>query len=270
MPARTAVKRFMAADRKDKLEKVISAIQRRWGTQAIGRSSEQLDTEIPHIASGFAELDAALGTGGIPRGRISELMGVPTSGMTTVALKIMAQVQMTEDAVAYIDLERSFDPDYARRCDVLLDRLVLVHPHSAGQALDMLPDFVHNGGFDLLICDMPAQVQQEGRVARKLTSTLGRLLAPLSKSNTTLLFLTALPSYGKGATLEATVYPSQATLPYFATMRLLLQKERWLYRRRDVCGYEAQVIVVKNKLATPGKRVRIAITFHGAVEGGDL
>lgn len=270
MPARTAVKKFMAADRKDKLEQVISAIQRRWGAQVIGRSSEQMDAEIPHIASGFPELDAALGTGGIPRGRVSELMGVPTSGMTTVALKIMARVQAAEGTVAYIDLERSFDPDYARRCDVLLEHLVLIYPHSAGQALDMLPDFVHNGGFDLLICDMPAQVQQEGRVARKLTSTLGRLLAPLSKSNTTLLFLTALTAYGKRPVMETAVYPSQATLPHFATVRLLLQKERWLYRRRDVSGYEAQVIVVKNKLATPGKEVRIAITLNDALEGETL
>ena len=260
----------MPANRKEKLDKVIAAIHKRWGTQAIGRSPEQLAVNIPHITTGYLELDEAIGTGGIPRGRISELMGVPTSGMTTLALKIIAQAQVAGGMVAYLDLERSFDPAYARRFGVLLERLTLVQPFSAGQALDMLPDFVYNGGFDLLICDMSARVQQDGQIGRKLTSTLGRLLAPLGKGSMTLLFLTTLKANKRGSENSAPDYPRQATLPHFATLRLLLQKERWLYRQRDVYGVEVRVMVVKNKLSAPGKQVRIAISFNDQMDGVDL
>ena len=260
----------MPADRKEKLEKVIATIQKRWGTGAIGRSSEQLQVKVPHIASGFPELDAAIGSGGIPRGRISELMGVPTSGMTTLALKIIAEAQASGGLVVYLDLERNFDPAYARRKGVLLEGLTLVHPSSIGQALDMLPDIVHNEGFNLLICDMPVEVQREEHVGRKLASTLGRLLAPLNKGNSTLLFLTTLTSDRRSLNNDAADYPKLATLPHFATLRLLLQRERWLYRQRDVHGYEVKVIVVKNKLSAPGKQARIALFLNNPVEGSDL
>jgi recombination protein RecA len=258
----------MPADGKEKLEKVIATIQKRWGAGAIGRSSEQLDGEVSHIASGYRQLDSALGIGGIPRGRISELIGAPTSGKTTVALKIMVQAQALGGMAVYIDLERNFDPAYARHCGVLLERLALVHPFSAGQALDMLPDFAYNGGFDLLICDLPAKVQEEEQIGRKLSSTLGRLLAPLSKGSITLLFLTTLAAHGD-PNEEPFVYPRQAVLPHFATLRLLFQKERWLYRQRDVHGFEARVTVVKNKLSAAGKQARIAILINGSPDGID-
>ena len=260
----------MPPNRKEKLDKVIATIHNRWGSQAIGRSSQQLAIDIPTIASGFPELDAAVGTGGIPRGRISELMGVPTSGMTTLALKIIARAQAADGMVVYLDLQRSFDPAFAKKGGVVLERLTLVHPYNAGQALDMLPDFVYNGGFDLLICDMSARVQQDGQIGRKLTSTLGRLLAPLGKGSMTLLFLTTLKANKRGSENSAPDYPRQATLPHFATLRLLLQKERWLYRQRDVYGVEVRVMVVKNKLSAPGKQVRIAISFNDQMDGIDL
>lgn len=257
----------MPADRKEKLDEAIATIHKRWGTRAIGRSPEQLAVNISTIASGFPELDSAIGSGGIPRGRITELIGAPTSGLTTLAVKIIAQAQASEGMAVYLDLKRNFDPAYARRFGVLLERMILVHPYNAGQALDMIPDIVHNGGFDLLICDMPIHVQQDGQIGRKLTSTLGRLLAPLDKSNITLLFLTTLKVNKRESKYGAPDYPRQATLPHFSTLRLLLQKERWLYRQQDVIGYEVEVIVVKNKLSAPGKKARIMI--FSQVDGAD-
>lgn len=257
----------MPTDKKTKLDKVISTIQKRWGIEAIGRSSAQLPTKTPCIPTGFPDLDAAIGYGGIPRGRISELVGAPTSGMTTLALTITAAAQEAGGMAAYIDLQRNFDPAYAVQFGVLLDRLTLVHPFSAGQALQMLPDFVRNRGFSLLIWDMPAYLQQEDRVGRKLTSTLGRILAPLNKSNLTLLFVTTFLTNKSGAQESAADYPPQAILPHFATLRLLLYRERWLYRQRDINGYDTQVLILKNKLSAPGKTARIAIHFNDAHEG---
>ncbi len=222
---------------------------------------------FPSISTSFPQLDAALGIGGIPRGRISELVGIPTSGMATLALKIMAEAQRQGGSAVYIDIARTFDPDYARRCGVRLSHLTLIHPFSTPQALAILADFASSGGIDLLVFDMPPAGQSEAKTALKLSSTLGRLLAPLSKNDSTLLFLTSLPAQDHS---QAAAYPEQATLPHFATIRLLLQKERWLYKQRDVRGYEAQVHVVKNKLHTPGQTVPIAITFNGTVDGESL
>ncbi len=257
----------MTDEKKEKLELAISAIQKRWGTGIIGRSSKQPAGDFPSISTSFPQLDGALGIGGIPRGRISELVGIPTSGMATLALKIIAQAQTKGGTAVFLDMARTFDPDYARRCGVRLSQLTLVHPNSAQQSLAILSDFVINGGIDLLIFDMPLGLQNEPRTALKLSSTLGRLLAPLSRNDSTLLFLTSLPVQDNSS---GSAYPEQATLPHFATIRLLLQKEGWLYKQRDVRGYEAQVLVVKNKLHTPGKNVHIDITFNGTVEGDSL
>jgi len=257
----------MTDDRKEKLEMAISAIQKRWGLRSIGRSANQSTREIPHISTTFPELDTALGIGGIPRGRISELIGIPTSGMSTLALKITAQAQERGVTVVYLDLERTFDPDYARRCSVRLSHLTVIHPYNVLQALAILSDFVIIGRIDFLVFDMPAHLQNDPQIARELSTTLGRLLAPLSKNECTLLFLSNLPPQ---VSPTLTAYPNQAILPYFATIRLLIQKERWLYKQRDVRGYEAQVLVVKNKLAPLGRQVRIGITFNGTVDGDGL
>jgi recombination protein RecA len=257
----------MTDDKKEKLEMAISAIQKRWGVRAIGRSASQSTREFPHISTSFPKLDDALGVGGIPRGRIIELIGIPTSGMSTLALKITAQAQLQGVTVVYLDLGRTFDPDYARRCGLRLAQLTLIHPYDVLQALSILSDFVIIGRVDLLVFDMPAHLQDEPQMAQRLSSTLGRLLAPLSKSGSTVLFLSSLPPRAE-ATLSA--YPKQAILPHFATIRLLIQKERWLYKQRDVRGYEAQVSVVKNKLAPPGQQVRIGITFNGTVDGDGI
>ena len=113
----------------------VAAIQQRWGTQALRRWGEApayrqgqaaRAVEAPHIPTGFPALDQALGIGGIPRGRITEMMGAPTSGMATLALKVIASAQSRRDMAAYVDLGYTFDPDYAARCGVTPDKLLLV------------------------------------------------------------------------------------------------------------------------------------------------
>ncbi len=254
----------MTADKKEQLALAIAAMQKRWGTGIIGRSSAQLASDFPAISTCFPPLDEAIGIGGIPRGRISELVGIPTSGMATLALKITASAQENGGMAVFLDLTRTFDPGYAWRCGVRLPLLTLVRPHNVKQSLSILSDFAINGGIDLLIFDMPLSLQKQSHNALKLSSTLGGILAPLSRNETTLLFLTSLPTQSNA------VYPEQATLPHFTSLRLLLNKERWLYKQRDVYGYEAQVTIVKNKLHKPGPNVRIRITFNSAREGDSL
>jgi recombination protein RecA len=253
----------VAGDRKEKLEFVISAIQSRWGLRAIEQGDRQPQAAA-YIPTGFPALDQALGIGGIARGRINEIVSIPTSGAATLALKIAANAQGENGKVVYIDVAHAFDPDYAYRCDVNLQQLMLVHPCNVQQGIAMLPDFAVNGGFDLLVFDMPLYPPMEPAQQQQLSSALGRLLAPLSKSGCPLLFLSSLPPESDAS---LTAYPRYGPLPHYATIRLLIQKGRWLYRRQDVRGYEAQAVVLKNKLGRAGKAVRIAITFNGTVDG---
>lgn len=248
----------MATERKRKVEQAITAIQQRWGAGSIGHLTSQQAAPVPSISTGFPTLDAALGTGGIPQGRISEMISIPTAGMVTMALKTLANAQTQGQLAVYADLERTFDPGYAQRCGVDLDALVLVHPKDMAQATSILTDLVLNAGLGLLVCDLTPAAQ----AGEALAITLGRLVAPLSRTGGTLLFLTSLPAGGNAALEE--VYPAHASIPHYAAVRMLVQKEQWIYGRHDISGYAAQVLIVKNKFAAPGRDVHIAITFDAA------
>jgi len=247
----------VTSDKNEKLQMALMGIQRRWGNTAIGLVKRQ-PAAVPHISTGFSTLDEALGIGGLPRGRISEIIGVPTSGMATMALRIVANAQSHQGTAVYMDLERTFDPDYADRCGVNLHRLILVHPYNIHQALAMLPDFVTNGGIDILVVDTPLGLHSEPYIMRVLSTTLGRLIASLDRTGCILLFLTTLLP---GSSPSLTAYPQQATLPHYASVRLLIQKDRWLYRHQDIAGYEAQVVIAKNKLGATDRKAHITIMF---------
>ena len=246
--------------KRKQLEAAVAAIQQRWGHTALRQGARSVFTQ-PAIPTGFAALDAALdGCNGIPRGRITELLGAPTSGMTTIALKVMAQAQHTGDSVAYLDLPHTFDPDYAARCGINLRHLLLVRPHSGTEALEIVYQLLHRRSLGLLIFDSVAALH-----ATPITPTaLSQLIAPLAQSTTALLFLTPLQF---GGAMSVANYPPNFALPHVAGLRLTLTKERWLNRGRDVRGYEARVLVLKNKLGRAGQQARIAITFNGTVRG---
>lgn len=146
-------------DKKQRFEKTISGIQQRYGLKAIRPLKQTAAEPILHLPTGFPDLDAALGIGGLPHGRITELIGMPTSGMSTLALKVIASVQGQGGTAVYLDVPHTFDPDYAHRCGVNLRQMMLVHPYNGKQAIAMLPDFAVNGGFDLLLLDMPLSLQ---------------------------------------------------------------------------------------------------------------
>ena len=254
-------------DRKRRLEKTVTTLQERYGLRAIGRAGHP--TASPVIPTGFPVLDEALGIGGLPRGRITEIVSIPTAGAATLALKATVNAQAEDGAAVYMDLTRTFDPDYAARCGVELSRVLLVRPYTMKQAIAMLPDFAANGGFDLLIFDMPLHPPLAPEHQLQLSSSLGRLLAPLGRSDCALLFVTSLPpAVAAPATDPSLVnYPRHLALPHYASLRLLVRRARWLHKRRDVRGYEADVLVLKNRFGRAGGETRIAITFDGTVKG---
>lgn len=247
--------------KRQKLEKTISALQARWGAKAIQRLEQvQNKSSPPHLSTGFSALNEALLIGGLPHGRISEIIGAPTSGMATVALKLLANAQNDDQVAVFIDPSHTFDPDYAARCGLILSQLILVRPFDFHQALVILHDFILGAGINILVFDLPFDLAAEARIAQALAKTLDRLIAPLGKSDCVLIFLAALPIH---RTSNLDHYPTHLTLPHYASIRLHIQRERWLYQERDIHGYQAQILVVKNKFGPAGRLARISLTFAG-------
>jgi recombination protein RecA len=257
----------LAADKKRRLEQTVNALRDRWGVEVIGRAKQPAgERRVAHIPTGFPDLDRALGVGGLPRGRISEIAGVPTSGMATLALRILAQAQQLPRPggraaslpAVYLDIDQTFDPDYAARCGVDLSRLLLVRPRTMGQGLHIGQDFLSSGATPFLILDAPSARLADPKLAGQLAITLDRVLAPLSKAAAVLLCLVALPP---GSRPRPESYPAGLALPHYAAVRLFIRREQWLYRDEDIYGYQAQVLIAKNKLGPTGQQVAVAITF---------
>ena len=149
----------MDTGKKHKLEKTISTLQNQWGTQAIQTLKQvQSKSFSTHLSTGFSTLDEAVLIGGLPHGRISEIIGAPTSGMVTVALRILANAQKEDKVAVFIDPSHTFDPDYAVRCGTILSQLILVRPPDFQQALVILHDFVLGAGIDVIVFDLPYQL----------------------------------------------------------------------------------------------------------------
>ena len=257
------LKRNKAKQRK--LEMTVRAIQMRWGARALHKLGTSATTvKVPHIPSGFPALDQALGIGGIPRGRVTEILGPLTSGKTTIALKIIAHAQGLKDKAAYIDLSQTLDPDYAFRCGVDLRRLLIVQPNSAREALAIANSLVSSKGLGVIVFDSVASMLGETPSPQLMSEALRQLTGSLADSACALIFLTSLCFGGPSSKHN---YPSGFALSHYASLRLLVERERWLKRYGDIRGYRAEVEVIKNKLAPSGKRVNVSITFNGTVNG---
>lgn len=250
----------MNSEKMLRLETTVAALQKEWGAKAVQRFDAKNQPKVPSISTGFPALDGALAAGGIPRGRITEIIGIPTAGLATIALQVAANAQREGGTAIYLDLVRAFDPDYAADKGVSLDQLVLVRPDNERQALDILQDLIIGGSISSLIFDVPFQVLTGMMWAGALSTALGRLMIPLGKTECALVFLTSMPA---GSPQELPNYPPGVTLPHYATVRLLVRRSHWIYRTQDIVGYRAQVRVVKDKLGRVNNGGEVAISFDG-------
>lgn len=250
--------------KKRKLELAVAYIQRRFGPRSLvkGRLPEEATapSTIPHIPTGFPALDQALGVGGLPQGKISEITGPATSGKTTLALKLLAQAQANDGQVGYIDQARYFDPDYAHRCGLDLSRLLVGAPYDWQETLAMTESLVRSGSLTAMVVDILDLFWSDPEAAQHLAVLLNRLAAPLARAGTLLLFLHE----------AGTPSPALSALAHYASVRLQLARGRWIERHGDVRGYEAQVRILKNRMGPAGRAVTIAIQFNGTVRGNGL
>lgn len=255
----------MSSRKTKRLEMTVSTIQQRWGLKALRRMEKPPVAEpIPHISTGFHSLNRILAIGGIPRGRTTEILGTPTSGMATLALKIISEAQRSGDNAAYIDLSATFDPDYAARCEIDLDRLLLVRTRRPGEALEILLSLIGGRAAGVVVFDSAPYLLSEALPARTVASVMRRLAVVLAGSASAPIFLTPL-FFGDAESPGN--YPAGLDLPHHAAVRLIVEKERWIPRRCDIGGYEARATVLKNTFGISGKSTLFQITFNGVVHG---
>lgn len=261
----------MAKKRKHKrqrqLDMAVATIHRRYGPRALVRGKAGGVARVPHIPTGFPSLDRALGIGGLPKGKVCELLGPATSGKTTLALKFLVQAQAGGRQVAYVDQALYFDPDYAYRCNLDLSRLLVGTSHDLREALAMTEALVRSGGLSALVFDALDFLWTDPEASSLLAATLNRLPAALARSNMTLLVLHE-SSAGDSPTGGSS--PALSALAHYATVRLQVVRERWLRRHGDIRGYEARVEVMKNRLGPAGRTVTLNIEFNGTVRGNGL
>lgn len=252
----------MEQERAATLHRIVASIQRRWGERALRFFRQHTDQPFPVMSTTFESLDALLAIGGLPRGRITEFLGTPTSGMTTIALTLLAHAQAKGDVAAYIDLSRTFDAEYASALGVDLSALLLVRPLTADETLELLQALIGSGGIGVLVIDALALFQTNFHDDLLLERTLRVLPSVLAASPCVLIVLTPLPYTPEF--IRALAFQG-SRLAHAATIRLHFARENWLAVEHGSPGCGARVSVLKHKLAQAYGDTQVVIRFPDGV-----